>query len=75
MGYSGAGEKLIHEKKTEAKISWHFSLKKQLVETDWTVLNSSFILIFWSNLLLPSYLILAVLDNRLVNPFPAVYNL
>jgi hypothetical protein len=55
-----------------------FPLKKQLVETDGMVLNSSFILIFWSNLLLPSYLILAVLDNRLVivvNPFPAVYNL
>ncbi len=75
MGYSGAGEKLIHEKKQKQKSRDTFPLKKQLDETDGMVLNSSFILIFWNNLLLPSYLILAVLDNRLVNPFPAVYNL
>jgi hypothetical protein len=34
MGYSGAGEKLIHEKKQKQKSRDTFPLKKQLVETD-----------------------------------------
>jgi hypothetical protein len=31
MGYSGAGEKLIHEKKPEAKISLHCPFKQNLI--------------------------------------------
>ncbi len=33
MGYSGAGEKLIHEKNQKQKISWHCPFK-QIVVSD-----------------------------------------
>jgi hypothetical protein len=33
MGYSGAGEKLIHEKNQKQKISWHCPFKPLQKET------------------------------------------
>ncbi len=33
MGYSGAGEKLIHEKNQKQKISWHCPFKRKYQQT------------------------------------------